>query len=62
MYSINCYSLSRNDATPSVNYVRPFGSMKVYSRIDNYLGYPYSCNSNGAEVTVIRLMSVRHLY
>ena len=62
MYSINGYSLSRNDATPSVNNVRPFGSMTVYSRIDYYLSYPYSCNSNGAEVTVIRLMTARRLY
>ena len=62
MYSTGGYSLSRNEATPSVNNVRPFGRMTVYSRIDHYPGYPYSCNSNGVEVIVTRLVTVPHLY
>jgi len=60
IYDIDQYSLFRNDA-PSVGNVRPFGGTAVYSWIEYYPGYPYCCNTNGVEITVIRLMVVPHV-
>ena len=56
------YSLFRNDAIPWANSVRPFGAMTVYCCIDYYPGYPYSCNSDGVQITTIRLITTPHLY
>lgn len=60
IYDIGQYSLFRNDA-PSVGNGRPFGGTAVYSRIEYYPGYPYCCNTNGVEITVIRLIVVPHV-
>lgn len=62
MYNIDGYNLFRNDATPFGNDVRPFEGMTVYSCTDYFPGYPYSCNSNGVEITAVRLMTAPHLY
>jgi len=40
---------------------RPFSGMAVYSRIEFYPGYPYSRNSNGIEITIIRLITAPHV-
>lgn len=61
MYAIDNYTLFRNDARSMSNSnVRPFGGMAVYSQIDFYPGYPYSRNSNGVEITAIRLITAPH--
>ena len=43
-------------------HIRPYGGMAVYSHIEYYPGYPYSCNSNGIEITVVRLITVPHIH
>lgn len=60
MYAINNYSLFRND-TRMANNRRPFSGMAVYSCIEFYPGYPYSRNSNGIEITIIRLITAPHV-
>lgn len=42
--------------------VRPFGGMAVYSRLDYYPGYLYSCNSNGIEIIALRLMTAPNIH
>ena len=46
----------------TTNNLRPYGGTAVYSRIDYYPGYPYSCNSHGIEITAIRLMTAPHIH
>ena len=62
LYAIQGYTLFRNDATMLSGNVRPFGGMAVYSRMDYYPGYPYSCNSNGIEITAVRLMTAPNIH
>lgn len=52
----------RNDGTVTTNNLRPYGGRAVYSRVDYYPGYPYSCNSHGIEITAIRLMTAPHIH
>ena len=61
-YIIDKYSLFRNDGTITTNNLRPYGGTAVYSRVDYYPGYPYSCNSHGIEITAIRLMTAPHIH
>ena len=62
LYHIKDYTLFRNDDTTRVSQnTRPFGGMAVYSRLDYYPGYPYCANTNGIEITVIRLMIMPHI-
>ena len=62
LYHIKDYTLFRNDDTTRVSQnTRPFGGMAVYSRLDYYPGYPYCANTNGVEITVIRLMIMPHI-
>lgn len=42
--------------------IRPYGVMAIHSHIEYYPGYPYSCNSNGIEITVVRLITVPHIH
>ncbi|PFX15510.1 ATP-dependent DNA helicase PIF1 [Stylophora pistillata] len=61
-YIIDNYSLFRNDGTVTTTNLRPYGGTAVYSRVDYYPGYPYSCNSHGIEITAIRLMTAPHIH
>ncbi len=62
LYHIKDYTLFRNDDTTRVSQnTRPFGGMAVYSHLDYYPGYPYCANTNGVEITVIRLMIMPHI-
>ena len=62
LYHIKNYTLFRNDDTTRVSQnTRPFGGMAVYSHLDYYPGYPYCANTNGVEITVIRLMIMPHI-
>ncbi len=58
MYSIDGYSLFRNDSQSAVQHTRPYGGTAVYSRIDYYPGYPYAHNSNGIEITIARFIQI----
>ena len=49
--------LFRNDAASQHN-ERPYGGTAVYTRIDYYPGYPYRCNQNDIEITVMRYMII----
>ena len=60
MYTLEHYTLFRNDDTSSHN-GRPYRGTAVFSRIDYYPGYPYCYNRNGIEVTLIRLMIIPHI-
>lgn len=40
MYSLDGYTLFRNDSTSSNN-MRPFTGIAAYSKLDYYPGYPY---------------------
>jgi len=60
MYSIDEYSLFRNDSTSTGN-IRPFGGTAVYSHTDYYPGYPYSLSSDNLEITVLRFMIIPHI-
>lgn len=62
IYAIQNYFLFRNDVTMTAINIRPYGGMAVYSHIEYYSGYPYSCNSNGIEITVVRLITVPHIH
>ena len=62
VYIIENYSLFRNDGTMTTSNRRPYGGTAVYSRVDYYPGYPYSCNSHGIEITAIRLMTAPHIH
>ena len=60
MYEIGQYTLFQNDNTSSQKQ-RPYGGTAVYSRIDYYPAYPFHCNRNGVEITVLRLMIAPHI-
>ena len=60
MYKIGEHILFRNDAASQHN-ERPYGGTAVYTRIDYYPGYPYCCNQNGIEITVMRFMIIPHI-
>ena len=60
MYEIGQYTLFRNDDTSNQNQ-RPYDGTAVYSRLDYYPGYPFHCNRNGVEITVLRLMVAPHI-
>ena len=53
MYVMDRFTLFRND-----NYAlnaRPFGGTAIYSRHSFVPSFPYNCNTNGIEITVVRL-------
>lgn len=59
MYKIGEHILFRNDAASQHN-ERPYGGT-VYTRIYYCPGYPYCCNQNGVEITVMRFMIIPHI-
>ena len=60
MYTIDGYTLFRNDCEPSVT-SRPYGGTTVYSRVDFIPGYPYAHNINGIEITIMKVMILPHV-
>ena len=54
-YSLEEYSLYRNDGQSSSRNTRPYGGTAVYNKVDYLPGYPYNCNMNGIEFTIIRV-------
>lgn len=60
MYAINGYNLFRNDSQSALN-TRPYGGTALYSQIEFIPGYPYCHNSNGVEVTIMKVISFPHI-
>ena len=61
MYTLNGFSLFRNDGTSIANNIKPYGGTAVYSQIDYYPGYPYCSNGTGIEITVMRFLNLPHI-
>jgi hypothetical protein len=57
IYSINGYSLFRNDISQYSGSGHPFGGTAIYSRVPFVDGYPYAHNINGIEFTIIKTIS-----
>ena len=57
MYSINCYSLFRNDISQYFGSGHPFGGTAICSRVLFVDGYPYAHNINEIEFTIIKTIS-----
>ena len=60
MYAIDGYTLFRNDDQLSV-ISRPYGGTAVFSRVDFMPGYPHAHNTNGIEVTKMKVMILPHV-
>ena len=60
-YAITGYTLFRNDNQPTALNTRPYGGTAVYSRNPFVLGYPVCKNTNGVEITVVRLVTIPHV-
>ena len=60
-YAITGYTLFRNDNQPAALNTRPYGGTAVYSKNPFVLGYPVCKNTNGVEITVIRLVTIPHV-
>ena len=60
MYTIDGYTLFRNDGDCSVT-SRPYGGTAVYSRVDFIPGYPYAHNINSIEITTTKVMILPHV-
>ena len=61
MHSINGYTLFKNNSQPTQSNTRPYGGTAIYSRVNFIPGYPYCCNTNGIEITVIKVMPIPHV-
>lgn len=59
MYAIDGFSLFRNDSQ-CIN-TRPYGGTAVYSQVSLVPGFPYICNTNGIEITVMRVSSLPNI-
>ena len=60
-YAITGYTLFRNDNQPTSLNTRPYGGTAVYSKNPSVLGYPVCKNTNGVEITVIKLVTIPHV-
>ena len=60
-YAITGYTLFRNDNQPTALNTRPYGGTAVYSKNPSVLGYPVCKNTNGVEITVIKLVTIPHV-
>ena len=56
-YAISQYTFFRNDSQSSEPSTRPYGGTAVYSRIPFLPGYPFCSNSNGVEITILKLIN-----
>ena len=60
-FAITGYTLFRNDNQPTALNARPYGGTAVYCKNPFVFGYPVCKNTNGVEITVIRLMAIPHV-
>ena len=51
----------QNNSQPTQPNTRPYGGTAIYSRVNFIPGYPYCCNTNGIEITVIKVMPIPHV-
>lgn len=59
-YAITGYTLFRNDNSTAIN-TRPYGGTAVYSKTPFAPGYPLCKNSNGIEITIIKVITIPNL-
>ena len=57
-YTISGYSLFRNDSQCTTCNTRPYGGTAVYSKISFIPGYPVCMNTNGVEITIVKLEKI----
>ena len=55
MYMIDGYQMFRNGSSAFIANSRPFGGMVIYSKVPFVQGYPCIANTNGVELTIVRL-------
>ena len=60
-YAISGYTLFRNDNQSVALDTRPYGGTAVYSRISFIAGYPVCKNTNGGEITIIKVSTLPHV-
>lgn len=60
-YAITGYTLFRNDNHSTGINTRPYGGTAVYSKNPFAPGYPLCKNSNGIEITIIKVMTIPNL-
>ena len=60
-FAITGYTLFRNDNQPTALNARPYGGTAVYCKHPFVFGYPVCKNTNGVEITVVRLMAIPHV-
>ena len=60
-YAITGYTLFRNDNQPTAMNTWPYGGTAVYSKNPFVFGYRVCKNTNGVEITVIRLVAIPHV-
>ena len=60
MYTINGCTLFRNDRQSSVT-LRPCGGTAIYSTVEFIPSYPYFRNTNGTEITIMKLIILPHV-
>ena len=60
-YAMNGYTLFRNDNQSTALNTRPYGGTAVYSRVSFIPGYPICRNTNGVEITTIKLITMPHV-
>ena len=60
-YAITGYTLFRNDNHSTGINTRPYGGTAVYSKNPFAPGYPLCKNSNGMEITIIKVMTIPNL-
>ena len=60
-YALTGYTLFINDNHSTGINTRPYGGTAVYSKNPSALGYPLCKNSNGIEITIIKVMTIPNL-
>ena len=59
MCNMEGFTLFCNDSQ-SLN-SRPYGDTAIYNGISNVPGFPYSCNTNGIELTVVGVSALLNI-
>ena len=60
-YAISGYTIFRNDSESAILTTRPFGGTAVYTKIPFKPGYPLAKNTNGVEITIIKVVAIPHV-
>ena len=60
-YAISGYTIFRNDSESAILTTRPFSGTAVYTKIPFKPGYPLAKNTNGVEITIIKVVAIPHV-